>query len=546
MVFYSLFRIFATKSGDDAHARPIEHRFVGSRLKLKIDMMTKLRQWLLSPVLIIVGAMMLAACSDTKDAPPSEQPDKVHGIPAEARTLVRVMNEANYSPDEFLTRLGSPSMAEMMKTIFLPVGIQIDQIANSLAKVKLSVHLPRLDSLFAAEVGTEDDGTRRWRFESYTFTYQSVTADGQSIEMSGRVTFPNNVVDGVGHEVNTLSLHSHQELPYPDWAPSESMMFMPMRAMYNSAVIEPDFQNWGINHPKFYDDSGSPKALNRQLVDCTIAALEVMQQHGVTLAPDGHTTNWGGSKCAAVPIIFAKYYQTEAPQWFRDAIRLGSTFTGEGEYDLSEVLPYFFQNPKLYLNSLSFMSYLVGLSADQVGGYEVKDLFAPWVNDSIYHAGDKDYTILDALALKIINIDDPCLPEITTLDQVLAPDMLTPDGRFDASSPKAQALFHCLIEENDVYGWEPTQPIYIAHCPYDDVIPYSYSRQFYLRLSNQETNPAVHWLDIPATASVVTAAYADGTNTLHLIVSFFMHLYMSCVEEPADMAKMYVEVMSDK
>ena len=500
--------------------------------------MQKRNRWLFVAFIMILGAAMLAACSNTDDSIPERQADKPSVIPDEARTLVSVMTEASYTPDEFMAHLGSPSMAEMMKTIFLPIGIQIDQIVNSLAKTKLSAHLPRLDSLFAAEVGRESDGTRRWRFESYTFTYQSVTSDGQSIEMSGRVTFPNNTVDGVGHEVTTLSLHSHQELPYPDWAPSETLMFMPMRAMYNSAVIEPDFQNYGINYTKIYDGSGSPKALNRQLADCAIAALEVMQQHGVTLAPDGHTTNWGSSKYAVVPIFFAKYCETEAPQWFRDAIRLGSTYTGEGVYDLSEVMPYFFQTPKLYLNSLSFMSYFAGLSANQLGGYEVKDLLAPWVNDSIYHAGDKDYTVLDALALRIINSKNPCFPEFTSLDQVLAPDMLTPDGRFDASSPKAQALFRRLREEN-VYGWEPTQPIYIAHCPYDETIPYSYSRQFYLRLSNQETNPVMHWIDLPTTALFTEAANADGVGTLHYILSFFMHLYMSCVEEPVDMARLY-------
>ena len=101
---------------------------------------------------------MLAACSNTDDSIPERQADKPSVIPDEARTLVSVMTEASYTPDEFMAHLGSPSMAEMMKTISLPIGIQIDQIVNSLAKTKLSAHLPRLDSLFAAEVGRESDG----------------------------------------------------------------------------------------------------------------------------------------------------------------------------------------------------------------------------------------------------------------------------------------------------------------------------------------------------------------------------------------------------
>ena len=504
-------------------------------------MMTKLRQWLLSPVLIIVGTMMLAACSDTKDVSPPEQPSVPQGIPDESRTLVGVMKAASYIPDEFMKHLGSPYLAAYSETVPLALGIQLNAIANSLANIKLNAHLPRLDSLFAAEVGTESDGTRRWHFETYTFTYQSITASGEDITLSGRVTFPNNAVDAIGHEVATLSLHSHQDLGFSDCSPSDNLMFMPMRAMYNSAVIEPDFQSFGINRTKVLDGSASPKILARQLGDCVIAALELMQQHGVTLAPDGHTTNWGSSKNVSVPLAFARYYETVAPQWFRDAIRLGSTFVGEGNIDMGQVMPYYFQSPELYPLALSFMCYLVGLTPSQRGGYELDDIFSPSIITATRHIDDQDYTLLDAISLgftKALN-NDPLFPDITSLDQLLAPDLLTADGGFDVSAPKAQAFLRGLSEESGVYGWEPTLPIYIAHCPYDVITPYSYSWDYYLQLSHQETNPAVHWLDIPYQDSLLEETLQDGLATLHSLVSFFMHVYMSCVEEPADMAKMY-------
>lgn len=511
--------------------------------------------WMLVVMTVVGGAATLTACNDGDDdstkqrpdnsafIPKEQQPDDTLGIPNEALTLESVLREEKYSPDEFLRHLGSPSMGAMLDTTEPLSSLGINNLAHALASVKLGAHLPHLDSLFAAEVGTEADGSRRWRFESYTFTYKSVTSYGQSVVMSGRVTFPNNVVDGTGHEVSTLTLHSHQDLLFSDCAPSENLMFMPMRAMYNSAVIEPDFQHCGINNTKIADGTGSPKALTRQLVDCAIAALEVMHQHGVKLAPNGHTTNWGTSKNFAVPIGFAKYYETEAPQWLRDAIRLGATFAGEGAFDLGETMPYFFKHPEYYSVGLYFMCYVYGLTASQLGGYGPTDIMSPWLASNIHHIGDKDYTLSDAISLGLIRVftlePDPRLPEITSTDQILAPDVLTADGLMDESNPKVQAILRGLSEEGDVYDWVPTLPIYFAHCPFDRVLPYSDARQAYLRFSNQETNPAIHWIDVPYPEALVESADQLHVVALHAFVSFFMHLYMSCVEEPADMAKIY-------
>ena len=498
-------------------------------------------QLMVFPIVLCIAAM-LTACRDAEGGIPEEQAEKPCVVPEEERTLISVMKEESYTPDEFLAHLGAPSMIAFMNTVEIPF-FNVNEFANSFARVKLLAHQPRLDSLFAAEVGTESNGTRRWHFESYTFTYQSVTSYGQRIEMSGRVTFPNNTVDGIGHEVSTLTLHSHQELPYADCAPSENLMFMTMRAMYNSAVIEPDFQNCGINDAKVMDGTGSSKAMTRQLVDCVIAALEVMYQHGVELAPDGHATNWGSSKNLAVPIGFAKYYETEAPQWFRNAVRLGSTFAGEGPYDLSELIPYYFQHPEYYPVALYFMCYMSGLTASQLGGYELKDLLSPWLYNQIYTIGDKDYTLPEAISLGRIKVftlvPDPLMPEITRPDQVLAPDLLTPDGLMDVSNPKVKVFLNGMSEAGNVFDWEPTLPIYFAHCPYDKAIDYNYARQAYLRFSKQGTNPALHWIDVPYPESLVEPILELHPVGVHAMVSFFMHVYMSCVEEPEDMRKVY-------
>ena len=90
-------------------------------------------------------------------------------------------------------------------------------------------------------------------------------------------------------------------------------MYVPLKVMWDSVVIEPDLQKWGITHGIEFDGGGSAMHMARQLADCTVAALEIMQQHGVSLAPDGYTTNWGGSQGSMPTLYFDKWYDTEAP-----------------------------------------------------------------------------------------------------------------------------------------------------------------------------------------------------------------------------------------
>ncbi len=455
----------------------------------------------------------------------------------QAHTLVTVLKNEGYTPEEFVAHLGAPSFSAMTAGI----SPQINAIAKSMAMSKLQTHLPTLDKMFADEVGIEGDGTRRWHIESYTFTYRSQSVDGQEQVLSGRVTFPNNKVSGTPHQVKSLSLHTHQALMGADWAPSENLMLMPLRTLWNSAVIEPDFQNYGVGHGVLPDGNGSPKGLSRQLTDCTLAALEVMRLHGVSLADDGYTTSWGSSQTAAVPLLFAKYYETEAPEWFRKAVRLHSTYVGEGPLDLSDAVPnYYCKHPEHFRFSYFYVAgYLSGFSAQQLGGYQAAELLAPWLSTTHVTVDGKDYTFLDAIAKALISASHPARPELKTLDQVISPDMVTPDGQLDQNSPKTQAFLACLKAAGNLDNWAPKLPIYIGHSPEDPALPHEYSYRVYQKLSNNGQNPQVHMLDVRNTGQL-SAVLGDAAS-MHGLISILMLLNMSCVELPADMATVYTE-----
>ena len=478
-------------------------------------------------------AALLMGCNNNNLTP---EPDSEEKQPELSKnTLVRITGENHYAPDEFVDALGAPSMTAMLEEIVPGVL----PWARALMKAKVLSHLPALDRQFAKECGKGLFSKRCWEIQSYTFTYRSQTADGRDAVLSGRVTFPRGIESEFFHQVRSLSLHIHQALLSKDSAPSENLMYMPLKALWDSAVIEPDLQVWGITHGVESDASESAAGTARQLADCTVAALEVMQQHGVSLAPDGYSTNWGSSQGANATLVFAKWYELEAPQWFKDAVRLKSTFAGEGtvafpSYIVSRIIPH----PEQFPSIVAFIAaYFYPYSRTQLGGYEPDDFFAPWLVEKKVQLKDgREVSYLKAASMHLDDLPDwDKVQEITTLGQFFAADMLTPDGKLDENSPKTRAWFSCLAKHNNYFTWEPKLPVYMAHSPEDDLVPYDSVEKLYKDISTNGQNPQVHLLSVPA----VEGKLINSNLGIHYYTSFVMSINMACAKDPEDMTLLY-------
>lgn len=463
----------------------------------------------------------LFSCEESKQETPRQD--------LRENTLVTILRDEHYTPEEFVDALGAPTMTAM----FEEIAPDLLPWAKGLLKLKVNGHLPALDRSFFNEVGTGPGGTRKWEIQSYTFSYCSQTVDGRDVVMSGRVTFPNNTVEGVSHSVKTLSLHTHQMLLSADCAPTENLMYMPLRALWNSAVIEPDYQQWGINFAKIPDGGGSPKVMARQLADCVMAALEVMRKHDVTLAPDGYTVNWGSSQNSMAALAFTHYYETEAPAWFQDEVKLRSTFTGEGPYDVPYML--FNTTPEEFaISRIILLHYPLAFNEEQLGGYSPYDFFNPWFKDTKIEYNGREYTALEACSMGLDSkLDQDALNSRFTPGTVVAADMLTPEGEIDENSPKARALKACLIKHNDLPGWQPMRPIYIAHCKEDQLSPYRFAERYARLLSENGNNPNVRLLEVP-----YIDIDAEGLDP-HFLISFLLQINMACVKEPEDLMTVY-------
>ena len=450
------------------------------------------------------------------------------------KTLVNILTENHYTPSEFANSLGSPSFTKLLQSVkpYAPWGMK------TVFKAAVYMRVPKSNRRFAKECGLGLFAGRCWEIQSITFTYNSQTVDGRNVVLSGRVTFLNNKDANIPHQAKTISLHTHQAFFNPSWAPSQNLMYVPLKVMWDSVVIEPDLQKWGVTHGIESDGSGSAIRTARQIADCVVAALEIMRQHHVSLAPDGYTTNWGGSQGAMPTLCFDKWYDTEAPQWFKEALRLRSSFIVEGVTIVPELTKHLYQDGQDFpLKPVTLVGYLKAFTPEQLGGYKPQEFVPQWWNDTKFQVNGREISFFDAVCHYI---PEGMFPLSDTLDSyagLVAPDMLTPDGQVDLNCPKIQAWLECQQVHNDMSNWTPEHAIYIAHCPTDEMLPYQYAYDQYLAISNNGQNPNVHMLNVPAMRFV-----PRGGMKLHFIIAFIGQMMMAFAENPEGMKKIYKSV----
>lgn len=409
-------------------------------------------------------------------------------------------------------------------------------LLNKLFSNVIDAQVPVLDKKFDAEAGVSGQNERCWQMESHGFTYHSKSARGENVVLSGRVTFPVHKTKGIGHQVKAMTLNMHQALPTPNSEPSLILDLWTLRAYFDEAIIEPDGQGFGVNKDKDYYCLISPDVLARQMADCTSAALEVMRRHGITLAESGQTICTSCSMGAAVPLAFARYYETEASASFRRAVRLSTVYTGYGPVDVESCIRYFSDHPKFNaMLSKSMVFSLAALSPEQLHGYDAKDFVNPTMLETQveYEGRTMSYYEIEARYYPNVLGTNKDMPNPKKLSEIIAPDMLTANGQLDGTNPKTQTLLRIMAEQNNWSGWLPTTPIYLLHGKQDDGIPVEQARKCYETLSSGGMIANVHYKEKSILPILAQLAQLPKVGLMHLISTLsFMNIYLK--EDPKE------------
>ena len=255
-------------------------------------------------------------------------------------------------------------------------------------------------------------------------------------------------------------------------------------------------------------------------------------------APDGYTTNWGSSQGSVPTVCFAKWYDTEAPQWFKDRLRLRSTYVVEGVCDVQEYMEYLYQHPELINIALVLIvGYFKAFSSEQLGGYKAGDFVPEWYNEAKYEVNGRKLSYLDAVSHYIPDILHIHSTKMTSFTEVFAPDILTADGKVDLNCPKLRAWMSCHAKHCDLNNWTPVHPVYIAHSKADEMIPFEMAYSLYRRISNNGQNPMVHMLSVPSMHYV-----PRGGMNPHFVLAFMGQIMMAFAENPEGMQRLYKTV----
>jgi len=368
---------------------------------------------------------------------------------------------------------------------------------------------------------------RKWQVESYRFTYQSVSASGQPITMSGRVTLP-NMKDGSGHEVSTLSLYLHHHLKGQQEAPTTSLSPIALRVLLNSAVIEPDLEGYGVTADRFACGI-SFAAQARQTIDCLWAALRVMHNHGVSLAPDGHTTAWGVSLGSPVAVATARYYEEQLTLEQRKAIRLQAAYCGSGPYMLADIVDYWDKNPAANAYMARYMlMFMHALDTADLRGYKARDFMPEWMQSYKIQVDTTTTTFYDALLQykndeRVFDLWPETFP-YRQMRNCMASDMTMADGRLARDNAKTQALLDIMRTQSDWGDWMPTTTLFLTHCQDDPYMPYEQSQAFY---QQKLRSGSVYWKN-------VSPGLAGFHTNIHDACTLNALLAMVIYEEPAE------------
>ncbi len=404
--------------------------------------------------------------------------------------LEEMQTADTYKPREFVTAVTSGRyVAQQMGS-----NTTMSQLMSRGGEFALLTHKLQLDTLFSREAGFLFD-TRLWEVVTVPFTYKTISVTGQPIVLSARVTFP-AARSRAAHKLASISLYAHHFYSDQSLAPSRELSLLTLRILYNSAVVEPDFQGYGNTESEVFSDV-SYKPLGRQMLDCEFAALEAMRSYGVYLADNGYTTLWGYSVAAPIVIGAMLYHDQQLPQYKRDAVRLHSAFVGSGPFLLDRMLQYFDLHPDYNAQAMDLVS-LYTLPAEYYEGYKPEDLLPSWGMTYIVNVGGRSMTYNEAIRADLSdgygNLRPAFAPN-SVLSNNFAEDMFNPDGRLNYGSDKTRILFRIMTSLTDWGSWQPNIDVYISHSSEDEYIPYSISNQFYTRML---PSGKMHWTDVPA------------------------------------------------
>lgn len=343
------------------------------------------------------------------------------------------------------------------------LGIQVNHY-----KTLIKGHVKRHH--FALNKGEREETT----FRAVSFSYPSVSPDGEQVMLSGLVTFPVRV----GNCPEKMLIYHRVLAVGKNPPPSDKIPLEAVLTADNTICVFPDYYGCGTTkgeHLPFISLHYHAKCAT----ECALVALNIVKDCGVDLASDFYTWTTGYSQGAGFALATHRFVENVLSDSLAHLINLRWSFCGGGVYAPNDLYKEvarskYITEPAVFLLGLQSLFYG---HRDNMDSLTFCDLISPELLnfgiDSVLDTYDCGLYDLSKRLRKMYG-HAPA--------NYLNPLVLDTSTCLFNTLETAFALDDCISD------WAPQSPVVLFHSKKDKCIPYRLAEQAHTKLSTSGSN----------------------------------------------------------
>lgn len=313
-------------------------------------------------------------------------------------------------------------------------------------------------------------------FRAVSFAYPSVSPQGDSVMLSGLVTFP--VLDG--NKLQSMLIYHRLVAPSNSIAPSNGIPLEAIISGDNTVCVFPDYYGCGTTE-------GKPLpfvALNyhaRCATECALYALDVIRDFGIATDSSFYTWITGYSQGGGYALATHKYIEQSLPDSLARRINLKWSLCAGGIFNPGMLYENAILTNELGTTPTAFLQSLRGLFYTH---HDVLDTLtiAHFLSDSALAFG------LDS----ILNTHDDGMWDLAerlgSRGENHDPAYYYNPAARDTSSALYKQLMNAFALDKCDSGWHPVAPVVLWHSENDKLIPFHLAQKTFYNLSDSDSN----------------------------------------------------------
>ena len=307
-------------------------------------------------------------------------------------------------------------------------------------------------------------------FRAISFTYPSVSPEGEKVLLSGLVTLP------ILPDSKPLRMYIYNRPICASYKiyPSNCLPIVALLTADNTICVCPDYYGFGATEGKPVPYVAF-NYLGQCAAECALAALDIIRDNGIALEQGFYTWSSGYSQGAGSTLAMHKYIENALPDSLQQRINLRWSLCGGGIYSPAKLYESLVISgdmgnmPSIFFQSLSG---LFSAHYEQLDNFSMRDIFLKktLIIDSLLSISDGLWDLNDKLG-KIVKSHNPA-------------DYFN-SFALDTAATLYKALQSAFLSDGCDLGWRPRSPVLLIHSKNDKIIPFQLTQETYNQLSEK-------------------------------------------------------------